>query len=57
MSAIDVEKKIIELDAQMRVAAEKLDFEKAIELRDTLEALKAQLSGDKEQKAYERKKK
>jgi excinuclease ABC subunit B len=56
MAGKDVEKKIIELDAQMRVAAEKLDFEKAIELRDTLEALKAQLNGVKEQKEYERKK-
>ena len=57
MSGIDVEKKMIELDAEMRIAAEKLDFEKAIELRDTLEALKAQLAGANEQKEYERKKK
>ncbi|MGV8172424.1 MAG: excinuclease ABC subunit UvrB [Candidatus Woesearchaeota archaeon] len=56
MAGKDVEQKIIELDAQMRIAAEKLDFEKAIELRDTLEALKAQLVGVKEQKEYERKK-
>jgi len=57
MSSVDVEKKMIELDAEMRIAAEKLDFEKAIELRDTLEALKAQLAGANEQKEYERKKK
>ncbi len=52
MSGIDVEKKIIELDAQMRIAAEKLDFEKAIQLRDTLDALKSQLTGVIEQKDY-----
>jgi len=57
MSSSDVEKKMIELEAQMRIAAEKLDFEKAIELRDTLEALKEQLTGANEQKEYERKKK
>ena len=57
MASEDVEKKIIELDAQMHVAAENLDFEKAIELRDTIEALKAQLAGAKEQKEYERGKK
>jgi len=54
MAGKDVEKKIIELDAQMRVAAEKLDFEKAIELRDILEALKVQLAGVREQKEYVR---
>ena len=57
MASKDVENKIIELDAQMHVAAENLDFEKAIELRDMIEALKAQLAGVKEQKEYEREKK
>lgn len=32
----DVRRRLIELDAQMREAAEKLDFEKAIELRDAI---------------------
>ncbi len=40
MAKKDINKKIIELEAQMKTAAEKLDFEKAIELRDTLNALK-----------------
>jgi excinuclease ABC subunit B len=57
MASKDVEKKIIELDAQMHVAAENLDFEKAIELRDTIEALKSQLTGAEEQKEYIRSKK
>ncbi|MGV8086919.1 MAG: excinuclease ABC subunit UvrB [Candidatus Woesearchaeota archaeon] len=52
MSGIDVNKKIAELDADMRIAAENLDFEKAIQLRDTLEALKSQLSGVISQKDY-----
>jgi len=43
--------------AEMRVAAEKLDFEKAIELRDTIEALKQQVTNVNSQKEYERKKK
>ncbi|RMD58303.1 excinuclease ABC subunit UvrB [Candidatus Woesearchaeota archaeon] len=36
----DIHKKIIELDAKMREAAENLDFEKAIELRDAIKELK-----------------
>ncbi len=39
MAKADVRRKIIELDAQMRTAAEKLDFEKAIGLRDAIEEL------------------
>ena len=35
----DIERQIIELDAKMREAAQMLDFEKAIELRDALNAL------------------
>ena len=57
MAKLDIEKKIAELDANMRIAAENLDFEKAIEYRDTLEALKQQLAGAEEQKTYERGKK
>lgn len=40
----DIQRQIIELDAQMREAAEKLDFEKAIELRDAIAALTRSLS-------------
>ena len=57
MAKLDIEKKIAELDANMRIAAENLDFEKAIEYRDTLEALKQQLTGVEEQKAFVRGKK
>jgi len=39
LSAIDLQKKIIETEAQMRKAAEMLDFEKAIALRDLMKAL------------------
>jgi excinuclease ABC subunit B len=35
---------IIELEAEMRDAAEKLDFERAIELRDTARKLKERLT-------------
>ncbi|MGA3111839.1 MAG: UvrB/UvrC motif-containing protein, partial [Candidatus Bathyarchaeia archaeon] len=40
----DIQRQIIELDAKMREAAEKLDFEKAIELRDTISQLNSALS-------------
>jgi excinuclease ABC subunit B len=40
----DIRRQIIELDAQMREAAEKLDFERAIELRDTIAELNMALS-------------
>lgn len=39
----DIQRQIIELDAKMKEAAEKLDFEKAIELRDALEDLQKTL--------------
>lgn len=39
MSQSDVEKKLIEVEAQMRTAAENLDFERAIALRDYLKEL------------------
>ena len=42
---------MIELDAQMREAAEKLDFEKAIELRDTIAELNRALSKKMESEA------
>ena len=40
----DIQRQIIELDAQMREAAEKLDFERAIELRDTIAELNLALT-------------
>jgi excinuclease ABC subunit B len=40
----DIQRQIIELDAKMREAAEKLDFEKAIQLRDTIEEMKRSLA-------------
>lgn len=39
----DIQYQIIELEAKMRAAAEKLDFEEAIELRDTIEEYKKAL--------------
>ncbi|MEK6963910.1 MAG: excinuclease ABC subunit UvrB [Nanoarchaeota archaeon] len=49
LSKKDVEKKLVQLDAEMRVAAEKLNFEQAIELRDTIRMLKEQSSMNEEQ--------
>ena len=40
----DIKRQMIELDAQMREAAEKLDFERAIELRDTIAELNRALA-------------
>jgi excinuclease ABC subunit B len=40
----DIKRQLIELDAQMREAAEKLEFERAIELRDTIAELTRALS-------------
>lgn len=40
----DMRRQIIELDAQMREAAEKLDFERAIDLRDTIAELNKALA-------------
>ena len=42
----DVQKELIRMDAQMKLFAENLEFEKAIELRDRIEEMK-QLSGGK----------
>jgi len=36
----DIQKRIIEFDAKMKAAAERLDFESAIEYRDMIEELK-----------------
>jgi excinuclease ABC subunit B len=40
----DVQRQIIEFDAQMREAAERLDFEKAIQLRDAIQELTKSLA-------------
>lgn len=40
LGKVDIERQLIELDAQMRISAAKLDFEKAIELRDRIAQLK-----------------
>ena len=40
----DIQKKIIEFDAKMKAAAERLDFESAIEYRDLIEELKQVIS-------------
>jgi excinuclease ABC subunit B len=40
----DIQNRIIDLDAKMKSAAERLDFEAAIEFRDTIEQLKLTLS-------------
>lgn len=43
MAKDDIIKKLADLEAQMMKAAEELDFEKAIDLRDTLERLKREI--------------
>lgn len=43
MAKSDLQKKLVQIDAEMRKAAENLEFEKAIELRDTLDALKKEM--------------
>jgi len=40
LAKTDIQYQIIELDSRMRAAAERLDFEEAIELRDTIEQYK-----------------
>ncbi len=43
---------VIELEAQMRAAAEVLDFERAIQLRDTVKKLEKEMKdGEEEMKA------
>ena len=43
----DIQKRIIELDAKMKAAAERLDFESAIEFRDAIEDLKHAISASR----------
>jgi len=47
LAKTDIQRRIIELDAKMRTAAEQLDFESAIQFRDTMEELKRVISEDK----------
>jgi excinuclease ABC subunit B len=43
LTKLGIERQLIELDAKMREAAQKLDFEKAIELRDAMNTLSKDL--------------
>ena len=40
MAKSDLEKRLIDMEAEMRIAAEQMDFERAIELRDSIEQMK-----------------
>ena len=44
LAKTDIRRQLVELDAQMREEAEKLNFERAIELRDTIAELHKALS-------------
>jgi excinuclease ABC B subunit len=58
LSKHDIQKKIIETEALMKKAAEQLDFEKAIELRDILESMiRMKESKESERKYLDEKKK
>jgi len=48
----DVQRQIAELDAQMKSAAERLDFEKAIELRDAIQELTRSLTQKTKNEQY-----
>jgi excinuclease ABC subunit B len=48
----DVRRQLIELDAQMREAAERLDFERAIELRDAIAEMNKALSRKMQNEAF-----
>jgi excinuclease ABC subunit B len=48
MAKADIQRQIIEMEAQMREAAEKLDFEKAIQLRDNMQELQRTLTQKEE---------
>jgi len=55
LTKLDIERQIIELDAKMREAAQKLDFEKAIDLRDAMNTLSKDLA-EKQKQEYKVKK-
>ena len=48
MAKSDVQRQIIEFDAEMREAAERLDFESAIQLRDAIRDLSQSLKAKSE---------
>ncbi|MBL7054685.1 excinuclease ABC subunit UvrB [Candidatus Woesearchaeota archaeon] len=52
MATRDIEKKLAELDSQMKIYAENLDFENAIKFRDLIEQLRFQLTQTQDQKKY-----
>jgi excinuclease ABC subunit B len=49
LTKLGIERQLIELDAKMREAAQKLDFEKAIELRDAMSTLSKDLAEKQKQ--------
>ncbi|MGV8162451.1 MAG: excinuclease ABC subunit UvrB [Candidatus Nanoarchaeia archaeon] len=52
LSKVDIEKKLIDLDTEMRKCAEKLDFEKAIQLRDAIKSLEREYASIQSDKNY-----
>ncbi|MGD0450966.1 MAG: excinuclease ABC subunit UvrB [Candidatus Bathyarchaeia archaeon] len=52
LAKTDIKRQLIELDAQMREAAERLNFERAIELRDTIAELNRALANKLESEDY-----
>jgi excinuclease ABC subunit B len=55
LAKTDIKRQLIELDAQMREAAERLNFERAIELRDTITELNRALANKEENDNYTQK--
>jgi excinuclease ABC subunit B len=55
LAKTDIKRQLIEMDAQMRQAAENLNFEKAIELRDAIAELTVALSRKMETDEYNQK--
>ncbi len=47
LSETDIHKKLAQIEADMQKAADNLDFEKAIELRDTLDSMKKEIAYSK----------
>ncbi|MBI2572804.1 excinuclease ABC subunit UvrB [Candidatus Woesearchaeota archaeon] len=57
LSPTDLQRKVVEIEAEMLKAAEELQFEKAIDLRDTLEAMKAEIGSQEREREYQNQKK
>ncbi len=55
LAKTDIKRQLIELDAQMREAAERLNFERAIELRDAITELNSALANKMENEIYAQK--